>query len=73
MCLTIPKKVVSLDNNLATVSLPDGSRQEVKTIVELAVGDFVVTQQNIVIEKMDPEEAQEVLKMLKLSKREEGL
>jgi hydrogenase assembly chaperone HypC/HupF len=72
MCLTIPKKVVSLDNGVV-VLLPNGARQEVKTIVELAVGDFVLTHQNTVIEKMDPEEAVEVLKMLNLSTREEGI
>jgi hydrogenase maturation factor len=65
MCLTIPKKVISVENNLVTVELPDGTRQEVKSIVELKPGDFCLTQQNVAIEKVDEENIKEIFDILK--------
>lgn len=65
MCLTIPKKVVSVENGIFTVEDPEGHRQDVKSLVELGVGDYVITQQNVVIEKMPQEEAQEIFEMIR--------
>lgn len=39
-------------------------RQEMKTLIELAVGDFVLSQQNIIIEKMQKEDAENMLKLV---------
>jgi hydrogenase maturation factor len=64
MCLTIPKKVISVIDNVVVVELPDGSRQEVKTIVKLSVGDYCITQQNIIIEKMGIDSANELLELM---------
>ena len=60
MCLTIPKKVISIDGDSVTVELFDGSRQTVKSIVKLKSGDFCVTQQNIVVDKISKKEANEL-------------
>lgn len=65
MCLTIPKKVIEVKEGEVVVEDHNGNRQTMKTLVELAAGDFVLSQQNIVIEKMDLEIAKEMLKMLK--------
>jgi hydrogenase maturation factor len=65
MCLTIPKKVISIYKDNIVVELPNGSRQTVKTIVELSPGDFCLTQQNVVVEKIDNNEAEEVLRFLR--------
>lgn len=64
MCLTIPKKVISIDGNSAVVENPEGVRQTIKTIVELRPGDFCLTQQNVAIEKMDKELAEETMQLL---------
>jgi hydrogenase maturation factor len=64
MCLTIPKKVVEIGENSVIVESHDGDRQEMKTIVELTIGDFVMTQQNVVVEKMDKEIAEEIFKII---------
>jgi hydrogenase maturation factor len=64
MCLTIPKKVISVIDNVVVVELPDGSRQEVKTIVKLSVGDYCINQQNIIIEKMGIDSANELLELM---------
>lgn len=66
MCLTIPKKVIEIKENSVIVEMHNGDRQELKSMVELAIGDFVISQQNIVIEKVSKEEAQETLNLLNL-------
>lgn len=65
MCLTIPKKVIAIDGERVVVENPDGIGQEVKTIIDLKVGDFVLTQQNVIIEKIDKKYAEEIFKMIK--------
>lgn len=64
MCLTIPKKVVSIDGSNAVVEKPDGGRQEVKSIIPMKVGDYVLTQQNVIIQKIGKKQADELLKLL---------
>jgi hydrogenase maturation factor len=69
MCLTIPKKVIAVKENTAVVEGMNGDRQEVKTIVNLNVGDFCLTQQNVAIEKFTAEEARELISLFKTEKR----
>lgn len=64
MCLTIPKKVISVSENLVTVENPDRTRQELKTVIGLEAGDYVISQQNVIIEKINKEEADDILKMI---------
>lgn len=64
MCLTLPKKVVEIKENSVIVENHNGDRQELKTLIELAIGDFVISQQNIILEKMSPEYAEEMLKLI---------
>lgn len=61
MCLTIPKKVISISDNDVVIELPNGNRQTVKTIVDLNIGDFCLTQQNVAIEKISSKEAKEIV------------
>lgn len=65
MCLTIPKKVISVEEDNITVELPNGDRQDVKSIVALKAGDFCLTQQNVAIEKVDDEYSKEIFSILK--------
>lgn len=64
MCLTIPKKVVAEKDGLFIVEAPGGARQKVKSIVPLAIGDWVITQQNIAVDKIAAEHVDEFLNML---------
>jgi hydrogenase maturation factor len=70
MCLTIPKKVVKINGNSVVVETYGGDRQTLKTLIELAIGDFVLSQQNIVIEKIDKHYAKEIFKIIKQGMRE---
>lgn len=65
MCLTIPKKVISIDGNNAVVENPNGDRQTVKTIVKLSPGEFCLTQQNVAIEKIDNNLASEMVEIIR--------
>ncbi|MDD5396475.1 MAG: HypC/HybG/HupF family hydrogenase formation chaperone [Candidatus Moranbacteria bacterium] len=64
MCLTLPKKVIEIKENSVVVENHDGNRQELKTLIELAVGDFVISQQNIILEKLEEDEAMEIISLL---------
>lgn len=64
MCLTIPKKVVEIRENSVVVESHDGNRQEMKTLIELTIGDFVISQQNIILEKMSKKYAEEMLTLI---------
>ena len=64
MCLTIPKKVISVENGNVIVEDFQGNRQEMKTIVELETGDFCVSQQNVVVQKLNKDQAQEIFNIL---------
>lgn len=64
MCLTLPKKVVEIAGSSVTVEDYNGARQVMKTLIELAIGDFIVSQRGIVIEKMDKTQAEEILNIL---------
>lgn len=65
MCLTIPQKIVEiLSSGEVMVEDHAGNRRKLKTLIELAVGDFVISQQNIVLEKMEREYAEEIFKLI---------
>ena len=42
-----------------------GTRHELKTIVELAIGDFVISQGGFITEKMDKEQVDEIFNIIK--------
>jgi hydrogenase maturation factor len=69
MCLTIPKKVLEIRNDSVVAEDFQGNRQELKTLIELAIGDFVISQNNIVIEKIDEELAEEIIDIMKGERR----
>ena len=65
MCLTIPKKVISTDGENAVVETSSKEKQKVKTIEKVKVGDFVLTQQNVIIQKIDKKQAEELISLIK--------
>lgn len=66
MCLTIPKKVISTNGQKAMVARWDQKEnQEVATIVKVKEGDWVLTQNGIIIEKIDELQAQEIINLIK--------
>jgi len=65
MCLAIPAQVVELrDNDNAIVDLA-GVRKEISlSLVDgVAVGDYVIVHVGYALNKLDPEEAEQTLKL----------
>ncbi|MFH1133420.1 MAG: HypC/HybG/HupF family hydrogenase formation chaperone [Nanoarchaeota archaeon] len=63
MCLAVPGRVVKVQEDAVVVDY--GSEQRVGRLIEgeVAVGDFVLIQGGIIVEKVDPGEAREALRL----------
>ena len=72
MCITVPVKVLSIKDNMATVDMGDGRTTLVDiSIVDAKVGDYLVTNTNFAIRIVDEEEALETLKLWEIFKQKE--
>lgn len=72
MCLTIPKKVIEIGDEFVVVEDFSGGRQKIKSIIELKTGDYVATQQNVAIEKIEKKYAEEIFKMINQTYGDKG-
>ena len=68
MCLTIPKQVIGLKNGVAMVKSQKGP-QEVGAIIKVKKGDWVLTQNNVIVQKITKKQAQEINKLFKSAKK----
>jgi hydrogenase expression/formation protein HypC len=67
MCLAIPSKVVEIRDKMATIDL-SGVRREVSLLLlpeEAAVGDYVLVHAGFAIQRIDPEAAEEAMRLIK--------
>jgi len=65
MCLAIPAKVISVDGSNAMVSIEDVEyKASLLMLDDVRPGDFVMLHAGFAIEKVDPEEAAETLRLL---------
>jgi len=65
MCLAIPAKVISVDGSNALVSIEDVEyKASLLMLGDVRPGDFVMLHAGFAIEKVDPEEAAETLRLL---------
>ena len=65
MCLAIPAKVISVDGATAKVSIEDVEYMASLLLLDdVKPGDFIMLHAGFAIEKVDPEEAAETLKLL---------
>lgn len=65
MCLAVPSKIVEIDGYMATVDVM-GLRKQVSLMLlpeEPKIGEYVLVHAGFAINKMEPEEAQEALKI----------
>jgi len=65
MCLTIPKKVISIKNDVVVVETPEKNKTKLKSIIKVKKGDYVLSQQNVIIQKIGKKQAEELLGLLK--------
>jgi hydrogenase expression/formation protein HypC len=67
MCLAIPSKVVEIRDKMATIDV-SGVRRDVSLLLlpeEAAVGDYVLVHAGFAIQRIDPEAAEEAMKLIK--------
>jgi len=61
MCLAIPGKIIKISGGKATVKYPGETRDVMLGGEEVKVGDHVLVQMGIVIQKMSKKEARDSL------------
>jgi len=52
------------NGNNYIVEKKTGEKQEVKAIIGVRVGDYVLTQSNVIIQKLSKKQAQEIINLL---------
>jgi hydrogenase expression/formation protein HypC len=66
MCLGIPAKVVKVEKNIAEADVGGALRRiSIELCPEVSVGDYVLIHTGFAIQRMDEEEAEETLKLLR--------
>jgi hydrogenase expression/formation protein HypC len=65
MCLAIPAKVIQVDGSKALVTIEDIEyTASLLLIDDVKPGDFILLHAGFAIEKIDPEEAAETMRLL---------
>ena len=66
MCLAIPARVISVEDDMGTIDL-EGTRRRVSLLLQedVTVGDYVIVHAGFVIHKIDEEEAEASLRLLR--------
>ncbi len=73
MCLTIPKRVLSIQKDFIEVASPSG-KERLGAIVKVKVGDWILSQSGVIISKISAKEARETKDLYKsMNKKEEEM
>jgi len=71
MCLGVPAKVISIEKTMATVRLGGVEyKASLQLLEDVKVGDFILLHAGFAIEKVDPAEAEETMKLIRDIARE---
>ena len=62
MCLAVPGKIISIENQQALVDFEGVQKKINLALVSASAGDWVIVHAGFAIEKMDEKEARETLK-----------
>jgi hydrogenase expression/formation protein HypC len=66
MCLSVPGKVIEIEENMAKVEVGSMLRHiSIDLYPEVSVGEYVLIHAGFAIEKVDEKEAMETLELLK--------
>ena len=66
MCLAVPMKLIDIEDKKGTVEL-SGVRKKanLELLDEVAIGDYVIVHAGFAIQKLDEEEAEKTLSLLR--------
>lgn len=62
MCLTVPAKVLAVDGTKALVESRGRQREVDASLFVPAVGDYVLMVSGVIVQRLDPEDAQAALR-----------
>ena len=66
MCLAIPAEVTEIQDEMATVRVGEVFRKACLTLLpDTRIGDFVIVHAGFALHRVDPQEAQESLRLLR--------
>ena len=66
MCLAIPTKIISIDNDMAQVEIGGVTRKaSIQLVPEAKVGDYIIVHAGFAIQILDEKYAKETLKFIK--------
>ena len=68
MCLSYPGKIIKISKDLATIDYTSEKRKAKLISKKLKIGDYVIVQGKIVIEKVDKKSAEKWLEMIHTGK-----
>jgi hydrogenase expression/formation protein HypC len=63
MCVAVPGKVLEIEDNIARVDFFGNVVSVNMSLVDAAVGDYVLTHAGVAIEKLEPERAKELVEL----------
>jgi hydrogenase expression/formation protein HypC len=67
MCLGIPARIIAIESSNATVRIGKINYSASLSLLEhVSVGDYVILHAGFAIEKVDPKEAAETIRLFKL-------
>ncbi len=65
MCLTIPKKILSISQKSIIGQSPKGKKEKITaSLIKIKKGDWVLTQNNIIVKKITSKQAAEINKLI---------
>lgn len=67
MCLGVPMQVIEVDNDTALAEM-DGVRREASLMMlpdQVSVGDYLIVHAGFAISRLDKEEAEETLRLMR--------
>ncbi len=70
MCLGIPARVVAVDGDRATLDLRGREVVADARMVSVSPGDYVVSYAGLIVQVLDPVEAQETLRLLEQAEQD---
>jgi hydrogenase expression/formation protein HypC len=66
MCISIPGKVISIEDSTATVSIQGNEyRVGLQMLEDVKIGDYVLVHAGFALQKISHQEAEETLKLLR--------
>lgn len=65
MCLAIPKQIIRSRKGLFDVKTPSG-KETLASLIRAKKGDWVLSQNNVIIKKISAEQAKEIKSLLKI-------